>query len=68
MLFKMMDKDRKGVVSYNELSQMVYKDEAVAQVRTHCTFYYTDATLAGNRRACRVSTVPLSSYCVGGRC
>lgn len=66
MLFKMMDKDRKGVVTYNELSQMVYKDEAVAQVRTHCMFYYMIAMLAGNRRVCRVSTVPAYASYVRG--
>lgn len=32
-MFKVIDKNRKGAVSYNELFEMVYVDEAAAQVR-----------------------------------
>lgn len=32
-LFDTIDKNRTGVASYNDLFQVVYKDEAAAQVR-----------------------------------
>lgn len=43
-LFNRIDKNRSGVVSYSELFQMVYKDEAAAQVSVVVTNVFIATT------------------------
>lgn len=47
-LFNRIDKNRSGVVSYSELFQIVYKDEAAAQVKVSMTLWFSATTTVGS--------------------